>query len=168
MKGARVFRIFKATAEQLAMPMLPVPVPGADLCGRSTWPPRFGARVLVDLYWTMLAPGSGRVYELEHDGSIIFHAYVVQSVRKFPFMEPGDIQIGKCYTDPAYRGRGIYPWAVREIAKRELDVEGRKAFMLVDPSNIPSLKGVAKAGFTEAGTAAVTFNLFVGKVYEPT
>lgn len=56
--------------------------------------------------------------------------------------------IGDCFTDPDYRGRGIYPYVLRYIAQ---DVCSRgvsdRVFVLVSPGNRSSIRGIERAGF---------------------
>jgi RimJ/RimL family protein N-acetyltransferase len=55
--------------------------------------------------------------------------------------------IGNCYTQPALRGRGLYPRMLRTaclcLARRGFG----SAVISCSPDNIPSIKGIERAGF---------------------
>lgn len=76
--------------------------------------------------------------------------------------------IGECVTAPGYRGLGLYPFALAEIA-RDLDSElipdlSAPAYVLVDQGNGASIRGLDKAGYRLAGQASgvrVAGRLFV-------
>jgi hypothetical protein len=63
---------------------------------------------------------------------------------------PGDVPcIGQCKTDEACRGKRIYPYMLQYIA-REVFATSRhgRIYILVSPSNKPSIRGIESAGFT--------------------
>jgi RimJ/RimL family protein N-acetyltransferase len=74
--------------------------------------------------------------------SRVFHSS--RLLRNFHFEKPL-ITIGDCFTDDRYRGKGIYPYVLRKIAKQYAHTT--QVFILVAPDNIPSIKGIEKAGF---------------------
>ncbi len=59
---------------------------------------------------------------------------------------PGGIYIYDCWTHEGLRGRGTYPAALEYLCELNRD---RKRYALVDvwASNIPSIRGIQKAGF---------------------
>lgn len=86
------------------------------------------------------------------DGNILVHrSRVFPSSRllaNFHFSGPL-ITIGDCFTDDRYRGLGIYPMVLRKIAYEYC--EKTQVFILVAPDNIPSIRGIEKAGFQFVG-----------------
>jgi hypothetical protein len=86
------------------------------------------------------------------DGDILVHrSRVFQSSRllgNFHISGPL-ITIGDCFTDDRYRGLGIYPMVLRKIAYEYR--EKAQVFILVAPDNIPSIRGIEKAGFQFMG-----------------
>lgn len=70
-----------------------------------------------------------------------------------PVMPPaGSAYVYESFTDPALRGRGIYPLALACICA-ELSSRGiGEAWIAVDPDNAPSLRAISKAGFQPAFT----------------
>ena len=57
-------------------------------------------------------------------------------------------EIGDCTTDPAYRGKSIYPFVINRIAT-EIIREGiyPEVFIIVNRNNASSIRGIEKAGF---------------------
>ena len=62
----------------------------------------------------------------------------------------GSAYVYESFTDPALRGRGIYPFALRcicvELSARDLGT----AWIGVDATNLASVRAIAKAGFRPA------------------
>ena len=62
-------------------------------------------------------------------------------------LPPGDAYVWNCVTAPAYRRRGVYSGLLAHIAV-EMRAEGlRRLWIGADASNLPSQKGMARAGF---------------------
>ena len=58
-----------------------------------------------------------------------------------------EAEIKYCLTLPPYRGKGIYPKVLTEICDY-LKYKGLdRVFIAVDKNNVPSIKGIRKAGF---------------------
>lgn len=79
--------------------------------------------------------------------------------------------IHECYTNTQFRGRGIYPAALRWVAARLRD-EGYEALWLhVMPDNTAGTRAVEKAGFRRVAAAVsgeVTTRVGAAKVGDPT
>ena len=104
------------------------------------------------LYWNVLSLGcccAYRAYSVP-DKVLIHETFVVSRCIKFPFLMSNDIEIGPCRTKEMWRGQGIYPFVLGIILQNELHKGGR-AYMIVDSSNVSSIKGVKKAGFKKIG-----------------
>lgn len=56
--------------------------------------------------------------------------------------------IGPCFTSPQHRGRGLYPYALIRICQFLKESGRDRAFIATKISNIPSIKGILRAGFT--------------------
>lgn len=100
------------------------------------------------IYWNLVSLGNCRIYAIYDKERLVHTSYVIGKCYKFPFMsrKNGDIEIGPCQTNEAYRGQGIYPYVLSEIVERELSGNG-VAYMIVSTENIPSQKGIMKVGF---------------------
>jgi hypothetical protein len=61
--------------------------------------------------------------------------------------EPDSVGIFDCLTFPQYRSRGFYTESLIQLAQ-EARMEGlARAVIAVDPGNMPSIKGIERAGF---------------------
>jgi len=63
----------------------------------------------------------------------------------------GEAEIVNCYTDEAYRGKGLYPYAIRLIAEQLLSHGIKRVFMNITPDNEASRRGIIKAGLISYG-----------------
>jgi RimJ/RimL family protein N-acetyltransferase len=99
------------------------------------------------------------VYEALIDNTIVNHAELHRFNYLLRQLGFGVINvIGDCETVPEYQGQGIYPAMLSRIIR---DVkQGVKAnsplFIMVVPENIPSIKGIERAGFQFAFHIQVT------------
>lgn len=59
------------------------------------------------------------------------------------------ILIGDCFTNDQYRGKGIYPAVISHILNKF--IPKNNVYMLVSPENIPSIRGIEKAGLRLIG-----------------
>ena len=74
---------------------------------------------------------------------------------------PGHAYLYNFHTDPAHRGRGLYP-ALLQHMRYELGRERHTQLWIdVRIDNLPSIQGVRKAGFTEV--AMVGFDIWFGR-----
>lgn len=102
------------------------------------------------VFW-LLSKGRFRVFYVNdpETGRVIHTSYVMGRSSKFPFMGKQDIHIGPCQTDPEQRGKGIYKAVLRHITRQ---AAYKNAYMIVAESNLPSIKGIERAGFRHIGT----------------
>lgn len=63
----------------------------------------------------------------------------------------GEAEIVNCYTAEAYRGKGLYPYAIRLIAEQLLSRGIKRVFMNIAPDNEASRRGILKAGLISYG-----------------
>ena len=66
-------------------------------------------------------------------------------------LREGEAEITHCYTAESFRGKGIYPLAVRSLCEHASTAGIQRVFMATDPANTSSLRGIAKAGLKSAG-----------------
>ena len=62
----------------------------------------------------------------------------------------GSAYVYESFTDPALRGRGIYPFALSCICAQLSSQEIDEVWIGVDATNAPSLRAITKAGFEPA------------------
>lgn len=109
--------------------------------------------ILQKIYFMVLSAGRFQVaYVLSDDGELVHTSYIIGSRFKFRFMTKQDFEIGPCYTKEKFRGQGIYPSVLRVITSL-YDVN---FYMNVDESNVPSIRGIEKAGFSYVGHSIKT------------
>ena len=71
--------------------------------------------------------------------------------RMFSIIEPDAQMIGPCFTEAAFRGRAIYPRLLCHVVSA-LGKSGRGPFYIyTHPGNLPSIRGMEKAGFVRCG-----------------
>lgn len=103
------------------------------------------------LMFHALTLGKAQIYYVRSGNDIIHTSYVIPACVKFSFMSRNDLEIGPCYTYPAFRGKGIYPKVLSEICRRRAN-DISSFYMIVDETNLPSIKGIEKAGFVRCGS----------------
>jgi len=64
---------------------------------------------------------------------------------------PAEAEITHAFTLPEFRGRGVYPLAIRAICAIARDLGLERVFMIVRRGNIASRRGIAKAGLRPQG-----------------
>lgn len=128
--------------------------------------PKLGRLMLPGERWSVKAAanrlifqiatrGKARVFYVEQEGQLVHTSYVVPRCGKFPFLQESDFEIGPCYTYPQFRGKGVYPQVLCGIC-RELGDSHTTFYMIVSDTNLPSIKGVEKAGFQTCGSVEVS------------
>jgi len=91
---------------------------------------------------------SGNEFTIIEDGILVHRSRVFfksNLLSNFGFSKPL-MTIGDCLTDDRYRGKGIYPEVIRYLGSKFS--KERRVYILVAPDNIPSIRGIEKAGFT--------------------
>lgn len=112
--------------------------------------------MLVRIVFMVLSFGKAKISYLTDDSGNLMHtSYVVPKCIKFPFMKKGDFEIGPCFTYPEFRGQGIYVKVIRSICS-QIGNNKTVFYMIVDESNIASVKGIEKAGFQRCGEVKVS------------
>ncbi|RIW12253.1 hypothetical protein D0X99_19415 [Algoriphagus lacus] len=97
--------------------------------------------------WKIEFDGNSNEYRIQ-DGDVLVHrSRVFFSSRLLSNFHIGGplITIGDCFTDDRYRGMGIYPMVLRKIANEYC--MKTQVFILVASDNVPSIRGIEKAGF---------------------
>ncbi|KQT78211.1 GNAT family N-acetyltransferase [Methylobacterium sp. Leaf466] len=84
----------------------------------------------------------------------------IQRLGPFPVLEADEALLENAFTPKAYRGLGIMPAAMAQIAEKGTALGARYVYTFVGDDNIPSLKGCEKAGFSPHLTRTVTTRFF--------
>ena len=98
------------------------------------------------IMWNVMCLGKVKVYCLVANNKIVHKSYVVRGRWKFRYLGRYDIEIGPCWTDERWRGRGYYPYVLSIILSNELNERG-KAYISVAEDNAASIRGITKVGF---------------------
>lgn len=139
----------------------------------------------IYFYWLVISYFELAIYYVKDGEKLIHTSLVTGKSFKFPFMGDYDLHIGPCITDEKYRGRGIYPKVLQKIAsdygflsncpinkaqvidrhcepsKDGVAIQNNKLlYMIIEDSNLPSIKGVTKAGFKKVGKICKYKELF--------
>jgi RimJ/RimL family protein N-acetyltransferase len=67
-------------------------------------------------------------------------------------LDSGEAEITHCLTLPEFRGRGIYPFAIRSLCRIAAERGITRVFMITALDNEASQRGIEKAGFRRTGT----------------
>lgn len=101
---------------------------------------------LMRIYFYIITKGNFEIYFVENNREIVHTSYVLGNCFKFKFMKKNDIEIGPCYTNKEYRGKGIYPEVLRTICYERKSLI-TNIYIFVDENNISSIKGIEKSNF---------------------
>lgn len=87
-------------------------------------------------------------YFIEDHNKMIHQSFLYNSLNILKLIGKNGPAIGNCLTLSEYRGKSIYPYVINKIAQEVLQVNNQKeVFVLVNTSNLNSIKGIEKAGF---------------------
>jgi GNAT superfamily N-acetyltransferase len=67
-------------------------------------------------------------------------------------LEDGEAEISGCETAPAFRGQGLYGYAIQGLACLARDHGIRRIYMKTLEANLASLRGIQKAGLSPIGS----------------
>ena len=96
-----------------------------------------------------------RPYAVETDGIIASFGWVALSAEPIGDLgisfqlQPDEAYIYDCATRPDYRGRGYYPALLRFMAADLHRIGRHRAWIGTAPGNVPSQRGILRAGFTK-------------------
>ncbi|WP_296704953.1 hypothetical protein [Algoriphagus sp.] len=100
---------------------------------------------------------------LVKDGEVLIHKSKIFKksllLSSFGFKQPL-MTIGDAFTNDEYRGKGIYPAVLERIVSKHL--KDSSLYLLVSPENIPSIRGIEKAGFSKVANLKC---LKIGPIY---
>jgi len=88
------------------------------------------------------------IHLLYTENKIVHYTLVLPKCFRIPLMKNVDLEVGPCYTHPAYRGRGIAPYIVRKIAK---DSPASDFFFVVRSDNKQSTRLLKKCFVPQIG-----------------
>ena len=102
---------------------------------------------------TELVSRRKKKYFIQDNDVLVHQSFLFNTVFLLRLIQKKGSVIGDCYTNPAYRGRSIYPFMIHTIAKEVLqNLKNAAVFMVVNQDNLSSTKGIEKAGFKKCAT----------------
>ena len=119
------------------------------------WENKSFETLAVRCLFQIITLGKAKVYCYRYNGELVHTSYLLPKCYKFPFLSKWDYEIGPCFTYPKWRGKWIYPQMLKYICS-SIGTEKSVFYMIVDETNLPSIKGIEKAGFQRCGTIKVT------------
>jgi RimJ/RimL family protein N-acetyltransferase len=150
-----------ADAPEPAAPRLP------PACELRAWRPRrdgfppAGPRFHENLVWFafdrlgLFASDAFEELSIWRGGRMLHRLVVTPRWLRFPFMSPGDLQIGGLWTAPDARRTGLARAAMTE-AFRRCAAPGRRLWYVVEEANTGSISLAEACGFQLAGTGRRT------------
>jgi RimJ/RimL family protein N-acetyltransferase len=111
--------------------------------------------IVVRLVFMLITLGKAKMYCLRENDELIHTSYVIPKCCKFPFLGEDDYEIGPCMTYTPFRGKGYYSMMLRYICEN-VGTQQTNFYMIVDESNLASIRGIEKAGFERCGNIRVT------------
>jgi RimJ/RimL family protein N-acetyltransferase len=77
--------------------------------------------------------------------------YFAEHPNRLLSLQTDEVEIKYCLTLPPFRGRGIYPEVIRHMISYLSMRDVKRIFMCVRRNNLPSIRGIEKAGFRRVG-----------------
>jgi ribosomal protein S18 acetylase RimI-like enzyme len=148
------WRVFAAAVERLTLPAWP-----EGYCFRRLSENDFESLAMPDEFRAdqknrLTRMPAAAAYGVIQNGVLAHVSWALVSTQETPRhlgLRDREAEISGCETLPEFRGRGLYPLAIRSIADH-LKHEGiRTVFMKTIPSNTASQKGISKAGLVACG-----------------
>lgn len=101
-------------------------------------------------------------YEITDNGLSVHRSFLFNRVHVLRLIGKKGPAVGDCVTIPEYKGRSIYPFVINYIAHELLEKQKlSEVFIIVNPDNAASIRGIEKAGFQlHARVKAKRFLLF--------
>ena len=102
------------------------------------------------LLWFIITRGKLRILYFFDGTKIVHYSFVITKNLRFPFMAKSDLQIGPCFTNSNYRGKGLYTRAltlIPELFSHQTDT----FWIYTTEKNIVSQHAIEKAGYVFQG-----------------
>lgn len=106
---------------------------------------------LKDIAWFLLTLGKCKIVYLRDGKTIVHSSYLIPKNIRFPFMEQNDLQIGPCYTNENYRGKGIYTTVLKMIPT-VFNESKRTFWIFTTEQNLISQRAIERSGYKRIGS----------------
>ena len=111
-------------------------------------------KIFIYLFWYLFTFGKYKIiYVTNRDEKIVCYSHLLPKFFKFPFMAKQDLHMGPSWTDPNYRGQGIFTY-VKNHTLQTFHNKGVAFWAIVEKDNYPSIRVQLKNGFEIVGTGA--------------
>jgi RimJ/RimL family protein N-acetyltransferase len=107
--------------------------------------------LLKDIAWFILSFGQYKIVYLRDGNTIVHSSYLIPKNIRFPFMGKNDLQIGPCYTNENYRGKGIYT-TVLKLIPQVLAEPNRTFWIFTTEHNFISQRAIERSGYLRIGS----------------
>ena len=105
-----------------------------------------GEEKVKRILWYIITLGQYHILYVKQDHRIAHYSFIIPKNFRFPFMNPGDLQIGPCFTYPGFRNRGIYT-KVLCLIPNILGEAGSGFWIYTTQNNLVSQKAIERAGY---------------------
>jgi predicted GNAT family acetyltransferase len=155
----RLFKLYKKTINDLDL----TPIIGFSDFGYSIliFKPtllRLGvdnSEMIKKFLWYFITMGRYRILYIMEDKKVVHYSFIIPKNFRFPFIGPDDLEIGPCFTENNYRGRGIYTRVLQMIPQIFKD-SARTFWIYTLQNNNISQRAIEKAGYNSCGLARNT------------
>src|SRR6476620_573449 len=86
-------------------------------------------------------------FSIHQESTFVHQSFLYNHKRILKLLDKKGPIIGDCVTNPDFRGKSIYPFVINSIARKKLDSGVPEVFIVVNPDNASSIRGIEKAGF---------------------
>ena len=119
--------------------------------------------VLLYLFWYIFSFGKYHIFYIKDSetDTVAHFSNILPKIFKYSFMKKDDLFISNCYTSSSYRGCGLYPFALNFICK---SFYNSIVWGGVRENNIPSIKGLHRAGYKKVSNGYKTKFLGIYKL----
>lgn len=111
--------------------------------------------------------GANHAYGVFCEGRLAHVSWLIgwEEDRRLPVrlvrLEPGESEITTCYTVKRFRGRGLYPFAIRSLCQVARERGMQRIYMITGVKNHASRRGIEKGGLKPCGKVfRLVFPLF--------
>lgn len=101
--------------------------------------------------------GFNNAYAVRLQGEVAHISWIITSELEYGYpirnvkLRERESEITHCVTLPEYRGRGLYPFAIRGLCRIEAARGTKRLFMITNIKNKASQRGMEKAGLVRRG-----------------
>lgn len=92
--------------------------------------------------------GNGNTcFSVSDNGKFVHRSFLYDKIHVLKLLGKNGPAIGNCVTGEDYRGQSVYPKMIHRIAVGQLQEGKKEVFIIVNPDNTASVRGIEKAGF---------------------